>query len=480
MISTLLICVLSITCNQTVPKIANVPTPAFALDPQGISDNALLNVRKLDRAERKANGQVANLSSNEHLRRATIYMTNRAFSEARPHLQAIITNYPNDINVPAALFFLGRSYYQERQYAEALPHFEKLGRLHSQTKEGREGFYFVAPTLLRMSRASDAATRYREYIERFPEGERIEDAHLNIIDTLREANRSPEAIQWVTRTREKFTGTQTATNALFARLRLDVATRDWTQAVRTSDELLRMPLGKGVMTNFTEIRYLRAYSLEQAGRKEEAIKAYLSIPDGLNSYYGGLSTARLQSIGGRTISDAIETRKSQVKREAIKAKSSYPIPYRELLLRHAASRKVDPRFVLAIMRQESNFNPRAKSLAAARGLLQLIPDLALKYTERLQIKNFQEDDLYHPETSIMIASAYMADLKAMFPDFSWETVAASYNGGEDNVMRWISRAGKGDPGLFTTEVGYAETKDYVFKVMANFRAYQQLYTEQLR
>ena len=66
----------------------------------------------------------------------------------------------------------------------------------------------------------------------------------------------------------------------------------------------------------------------------------------------------------------------------------------------------------------------------------------------------------------------------MFPNQP-EAVAASYNGGEDNVARWVKRAKQKDPGVFTAEVGFEETKGYVQKVMANYRAYQQLYTANL-
>ena len=60
-----------------------------------------------------------------------------------------------------------------------------------------------------------------------------------------------------------------------------------------------------------------------------------------------------------------------------------------------------------------------------------------------------------------------------------EPVAASYNGGEDNVARWVKRANAKDPGVFTAEIGFDETKDYVQKVMTNYRAYKQLYTVDL-
>jgi len=60
-----------------------------------------------------------------------------------------------------------------------------------------------------------------------------------------------------------------------------------------------------------------------------------------------------------------------------------------------------------------------------------------------------------------------------------EAVAASYNGGEDNVARWVKRAKHNDAGVFTSEVGFDETKNYVQKVLNNYRVYQQLYNQDL-
>jgi soluble lytic murein transglycosylase len=148
-------------------------------------------------------------------------------------------------------------------------------------------------------------------------------------------------------------------------------------------------------------------------------------------------------------------------------------------LRAAATRGLDPRLLLAIMRQESQFRPRAKSPAAARGLLQLTSDTATKYAMRAGYRSLQDDDLYRPEASIAVGSEYVSDLTRLFPN-SIEAVIASYNGGEDNVARWLKRARQHDAGVFTSEIGFAETKTYVFKVMSNYRAYQQLYTRDLQ
>ena len=136
------------------------------------------------------------------------------------------------------------------------------------------------------------------------------------------------------------------------------------------------------------------------------------------------------------------------------------------------------RSVLAIMKQESSFRASAKSPAAARGLLQLVYDTALKYNKKAGYPNLQPDDLYSPSVNIAVGSTYIADLKDEFGGL-YEAIAASYNGGEDNAARWLNRSKPKDPGIFAAEVGFAESKAYVFKVMNNYRIYRELYTEDL-
>jgi tetratricopeptide (TPR) repeat protein len=176
---------------------AALPLPAAAIgllfvhrDPftmqtskQANSDANLAAVRSQDRLARNAKGILSRLAPEEHLRRASIYHANRAFDEAREHWQALMNYYPDDPRVAEALLGTGRSYFQARRYAEAYNAYDRLARSYPATKEGREGLNFSAAALLRMGRTSDAADRYIEYVNRFPDGERIETAHLNAIDT---------------------------------------------------------------------------------------------------------------------------------------------------------------------------------------------------------------------------------------------------------------------------------------------------------
>lgn len=453
-------------------------TCALAVVAQSASESTLASVRRSDGADRDAQGKLRKLAQAEHMRRAAVYLSVRAFDEARAHWQALIDNYPQDPRVPEALLGIGRSYFLEKVYENGYRVFNQLVQEYGPTKEGREALNFSAASLLRMGRFAESAERYAEYVDRFPNGERIDTAHLNVIDTLREANKPAEALQWVARTRQRFAGTAVETNAMFAALRLYVAEGEWSDAVLTADQLLKRSFPKAVLTSPSEVTYLKGFSLEQAGRKNEAFAAYLTIPDGVESYYGWLASQRLSALAGPARAEIVANREERVSSAIAAVEDAYPAPYRQAILSAAKARKLDPRFILALIKQESVFKPAAKSPAGARGLLQLTVDAAQKYATAAGLNTVRESELYQPSTSITVGAEYLEHLSKLFPGMI-EPVAASYNGGEDNVARWLKRSKRQDPGVFTSEVGFDETKGYVQKVMANYRVYRKLYTADL-
>lgn len=447
--------------------LAIFPNLLFA---QTRSDAALARVISQDETSRDENKKLVTLSAAEHLYRADVYMANRHFSEAREHWQKILDNFPEDSNIPKVLFGIARSYMWEREYQKAVFWFDKLTKDHIGTKDGREGLAFKGASYVRWGKNNEAAKVYEQYIVMFPTGERIESAYLNLIDALREAEKYDEANAWVEKARTRFARTSTETNALHGRLRLEIYRKNWNGAIAAADDILFLNRFYGSMTSLDEIKYLKAFALEKAGRKAEAIGVYTSIPDSLNSYYGGLAAERLKELEPLSVKKTVSI-SSRLERE-------YPVMYRSEILRFAKLRKIDPRFLLAIMKQESSFRAGAKSPAAARGLLQLVYDTALKYNKKAGYPNLQPDDLYNPTVNIAIGSLYVAELKDQF-DGVYEAIAASYNGGEDNAARWLNRSRPKEPAIFAAEVGFAETKNYVFKVMNNYRVYRELYNENL-
>ena len=157
----------------------------------------------------------------------------------------------------------------------------------------------------------------------------------------------------------------------------------------------------------------------------------------------------------------------------------YPTPYVESLIKSGQPRGVDPRFVLSITRQESRYRASVKSNAAARGLMQFISDTSNKIADELGQKNFDQDQLYDPATAILFGSQYLADLFKVFPAQP-PAVAASYNGGDDNMKRWLARSKSDLQDRYVPEVIFSQSKDYVYKVMANYRIYQMMYDENLK
>lgn len=435
------------------------------------SDASLARVTAQDKSVRNEKGEIPLLTLPEHLYRGEVYMANRHFPEAREHWKKIIENYSTDDAATAkALFGMGRSYMWEREYQKAVDWFDKLTKDYLNTKDGREGLAFKGASYVRLGKNNEAAKTYEQYTIMFPSGEKIESSYLNIIDALREAKRYDDANTWVEKTRTKFGATKTTTNALQARIRMEIFRQNWTAAVAAADDLLRFNKFAGSMSSADEIKYLKAFALEKAGRKMDALSVYFSIPDSFTSYYGGLAKERAMILApNNTPRTAFVT--PAMARE-------YPVMFKGDLLRFAKMRKVDPRFLLAIMKQESSFRPTAKSPSAARGLLQLVFDTAMKYNKKAGFPNLQPDDLYNPTTNISIGSLYVAELKDQF-DGVYEAIAASYNGGEDNAARWMARSKPKEPAIFSAEVGFAETKHYVFKVMNNYRVYRELYNENL-
>ena len=433
----------------------------FAVFAQTKSDSSLREVMS-DDGPAAGTDAIPTLSASEHLRRAEVYSSNRLFPQARSHWQKFLENYPNDPGMSKALFGMGRSYMWERDYAKAITWFDKLTKNYLDTKDGREGLAFTGACYVRLGKNVEAAKTYEKYTVMFPNGERIETSYLNIIDAYREAGKYDDANRWVDKARDKFAGKATEVNALQSRVRMEIYRQNWPDAVTAANESLSVGRFGGSMTSADEIKYLKGVALEKSGKKADAAAVFNSIS--YSSYFGGLAADRTAS---------------NIKKTGLSGSyGDYPVMFRAELLRNSKSRNVDPRFVLAIMKQESSFRPGIKSPAGARGLLQLVYDTALKYNKAAGYANLHPDDLYQPAVNIAIGTEYMSELKDQFNGL-YEAIAASYNGGEDNAARWLARSRPKDPGVFTAEIGFAESKAYVFKVMNNYRIYRELYDENL-
>jgi soluble lytic murein transglycosylase len=134
----------------------------------------------------------------------------------------------------------------------------------------------------------------------------------------------------------------------------------------------------------------------------------------------------------------------------------------------------DPTLVLSIMREESRFNPRAKSEAAARGLLQFIITTARDIGQQVGLVNVGPEDLYDPRVIIRLGAKYVSTLSKDLGNDHYKT-AAAYNAGPKQVALWSRIAPAGGDDYFLSSVSFDETKQYVRKVMNSYKRYAEIY-----
>jgi soluble lytic murein transglycosylase len=125
--------------------------------------------------------------------------------------------------------------------------------------------------------------------------------------------------------------------------------------------------------------------------------------------------------------------------------------------------------VLSIVREESRYNSAARSSKGALGLMQLMPDTA-SWILRDEISAVQ---LLQPSVNISAGTTYLDYLYRRF-DIT-EYVVASYNGGPNNVGKWISRSRGRSLEEFIEEIPYRETRNFVKKVYTSYQMYRFLY-----
>jgi peptidoglycan lytic transglycosylase len=174
--------------------------------------------------------------------------------------------------------------------------------------------------------------------------------------------------------------------------------------------------------------------------------------------------------------DTLEMAQRMVKRNEldplVAERLRYPRAYWDLIGGAAGRNELDPLLVAALIRQESLFNPQARSVSDARGLMQLLPSTAERYASAAGVMP-SPLDLYDPGVSVQIGTTYLRQLLVMFNGDVFKAVAA-YNGGEHAVAGWTAKY-PGDDDQFVENIGFHETRDYVKKVIGGLREYRLLY-----
>ena len=156
----------------------------------------------------------------------------------------------------------------------------------------------------------------------------------------------------------------------------------------------------------------------------------------------------------------------------------YPLKWWSNIKEESKRHNLDPYQIVGLIRQETIFNPMAKSYANAYGLMQFLPSTAKAVARVNNLGNITTNDLYNPVLSIQLGTAYVRQLQNEFGRF--EYVAAAYNGGETRVRRWIRESPNQEIEEWVEAIPLSQTRLYVQGVYRNTRIYQRLYDDQGR
>ena len=239
------------------------------------------------------------------------------------------------------------------------------------------------------------------------------------------------------------------------------------------------PESRAAFDRETAVRLVRFYSRNRAKPESRLLLWWLIRRSALRSTSRSADDMRrtgqrlaliaelAAELGERHI--AVRAARLAISRGFVRSRLAYPVIALPKRL------PVEPALVLAVIRQESEFNARARSRANARGPMQLLPSTAKFAARRARLKWSRRRFIRDAAYNIRLGSTYLAFLLDRF-DGSYLLTAAAYNAGPARVARWIERYGipgrNIDPVDWIESIPFGETRNFVRRVLANVAVYR--------
>lgn len=152
----------------------------------------------------------------------------------------------------------------------------------------------------------------------------------------------------------------------------------------------------------------------------------------------------------------------------------YPLFYADEINYYAHINNTDPFLILALMKEESYFNPLAVSSSNARGLMQILPGTAGDIARWNNFNLTSTFQLFDPKTNIKFGTAYFRQIRERLGNSSVYAVAG-YNGGPGAVEKWLRTFPYQDVDQFIENIPYDQTREYVRKVYGSYWNYRRIY-----
>jgi soluble lytic murein transglycosylase len=153
---------------------------------------------------------------------------------------------------------------------------------------------------------------------------------------------------------------------------------------------------------------------------------------------------------------------------------AFPLPYRADLERFSKKNGLDVFLVAALIRQESEFDPKVVSYANARGLTQILPSTGRELSRRLKLQPYSVAKLFQPSYNLQLGTYYLQSLTEQTGG-RIEAALAAYNAGLSRARSWLGWGDFQEPAEFIETVPFYQTRSYIQTVLRNADMYRRVY-----
>lgn len=387
----------------------------------------------------------------------------------------VINNYPGSQSVPAAIWRIGKTYYWNSDFKNAATYLN-LAQNYPAGEDTPRCAFFEAKAQERLGNRAAALDIYDKLIKRFDHS------------------------YYAYRAKEKLKGAGHALN--------EPATFDgeeFSQALNNLDEndqtglAAVMEIWEQTKVNPTQLassqevqahlaKYKELMSLGVTEYAADEAKYLVNLTSDVERDSAQIRLGEMLIRSGeyktpirfadRKVKDAIVAGKSSTLPKKI-WQLAYPKGYWSNVAAKADSFGLDPYLVLAVIREESRFNPRAVSHSGARGLMQIMPRTGRVIAKDLDKTGFRTRKLFTPALNIEMGTYYLSNLVKNFKGNVYLSLAG-YNGGPNKIKKYVKSWYNDNLGLVDTDefiesIPGRETRLYVQKVMGSYFEYKRLY-----
>ena len=436
-----------------------------------------------------------------------LILSTRSRNDAIPTLELIARDFPESAEAAKALYQIGQIYWNRHENTQALEYFQLILEKYPTSEYVDRARFAAADIHEYFGRRPEAIQLYSDIIKLSPVGQIRDDAAWRLawlyyrngdlpsaseaFSTLsKQSGNGPfgtAALYWQARISEKSGEndkarqtyrqiTASAPESYYQSLswralqRLGDASEEPKWVVASSpQEADDPPIAPELVFHLSRARALGSLSLQHLAITELDELNRAATPS--NRMRAFLMREYFKTGGyARSLQLANQLPSSRRDREPYR----YPLAFWQLIQQKAQQRGLDPYLVLALIRQESLFDARARSPAAALGLMQLLQPTAARVAKQIGIAVPTPDMLFDPDVNLTLGTQYLKDLLARYSNNRQKAIAA-YNAGESAVDRWEKEISTDDIEEFVERIPYVETRGYVKLVLRNQQIYKSLY-----